>query len=40
MPSASGDQKMGLLFGLVFVFSGPCLQDVGRTVPHVDAGRL
>ena len=30
----------GIVFGLVFLMVGHRLQDLGRAVPHVDAGRL
>ena len=32
--------NLGLIFGLVFLMAGLRLQDLGRAVPYVDAGRL
>ena len=28
---------IGLIFGIVFLTGGPCLQGLRRAVPHVDA---
>ena len=38
--AVKGGASIGLVVGLVFVLAGSRLQDFGRAVPYVDAGRL
>ena len=39
-PISQSASSIGLIFGIVFLISGPRLQDLRRALPHVDAGRL